>query len=83
VGHIVAGARAEMADAFIGYTTWCKARSLRPMVVAEFLEEMKALYKQFGIRIHTEGDRDYLLNVRLVDLTGSERLGPMGREKRS
>jgi hypothetical protein len=33
---------------------------------------MRALCKQFGIRIHADGDRDYLLNVRLVDITGSQ-----------
>jgi hypothetical protein len=83
--EIVAGLRVEMAEAFVGYMAWCKARSLRPAGLAEFHEEMEGLCKQCGIRIYSEDDREYLLNVRLVhsvERTGSPRLGPMGREKR-
>jgi hypothetical protein len=54
-----------MADAFIGYTVWCKAHSLRPKDVAAFVEDMEALCKQFGIRIAVEGDRHYLIDAQL------------------
>lgn len=66
--EITAGPRTEMADAFIGYTTWCKAQSLRAMNVAEFVEEIEGLCKQVGIRIAVEGDDHYLIDVRLAPL---------------
>jgi hypothetical protein len=74
-----------MAEAFVGYAAWCKAKSLRPVGLAEFDEETKALCQQCGIRI-SEADRDYLLNVRLVnsdERSGPPRLGPMGRRLNS
>jgi hypothetical protein len=64
--EITVDPRTEMAEAFIGYTAWCKARSLRPMGVVEFVDEMEALCKQFGIRITAEGDRHYLVGVQLA-----------------
>lgn len=64
--EITAGPRTEMADAFIRYTAWCKAQSLRPLDVAEFVEEIERLCKQFGIRIAAEGDHHYLIDVQLA-----------------
>ena len=64
--EIIAGPRTEMADAYIGYADWCKAGSLRPLEVAEFVDGMEKLCKRFGIRITAESDRQYLHDVRLA-----------------
>jgi hypothetical protein len=63
--EIVAGSRTEIAAAFIGYTAWCKANLLRPMDVVSFHDALEGLCRQFGIRVHTEGDQHYLVDVRL------------------
>jgi hypothetical protein len=70
--EITAGPRTEMAEAFIGYTAWCKAQSLRPMDVAAFVDEMDKLCKRFGISTVAEGDCDYLIDVQLAPLRGRE-----------
>ena len=63
--EIVAGASTEMAHAFLGYAAWCKARSLRPMSVADFVDAMEKDCRRVGIRIVVEGDLQYLMDVQL------------------
>jgi hypothetical protein len=63
--EIVAGS-AEMADAFIGFADWCKARSSRPLSVAKFVEEIERLRNQFTLSIVVEGDDRYLIDVQLA-----------------
>jgi hypothetical protein len=63
--ELVAGSRTEMADAVLGYVAWCKARSLRPMRVSDFVDEMEKACRQFRIRITVEDDLQYLVDVQL------------------
>jgi hypothetical protein len=69
---IVAGKRTDMADAFVGYSAWCKAKALRPMGLAEFVEEMEGLCPQCGIHIAMEGDCDCLVDVQLAPAQGRQ-----------
>jgi hypothetical protein len=66
--EIVADTRIEMTDAFIGYVTWCKAKALRSMAVAD-VDDMEELCKQFSIRSVIDGERNYLMDVRLAAST--------------
>jgi hypothetical protein len=64
--EIAAGPRTEMADAFVGYVAWCKARSLRPMRVADFVEAVETACRKFGIRIVVEDELQYLMDVQVT-----------------
>jgi len=79
--EIVAGPRTEMTDAFIEYAAWCRAKALRAMDVADFVDDMEELCKRFGIRTVTEGERYYLLDVRVAG-AAPKRLGPMPWKRR-
>jgi hypothetical protein len=70
--EIVAKRRTEMAAAFVGYIAWCKVKTLRPMGLEEFVEELEGLCQQCGIRIAEENDRHYLIDVQLVPAQGRE-----------
>jgi hypothetical protein len=69
--EIEEGEQTEMADAYIGYLSWCKAKQLSPMDVTEFADNVEELCREVGIRISAEGN--YLLNIRV----------PMGPQSRS
>jgi hypothetical protein len=70
--EIVAGARTEMTDAFMGYAAWCTAKARRWLDVKRFVDEMAALCKRFGIRIVAEDDCNYLMDVRLFTVSEGE-----------
>jgi hypothetical protein len=70
--ELVAGARTEMTDAFIGYVAWCKARSLRPMRVLDFVDAITKACRQFGIRITDEGDLQYLTDVQIASVAAKQ-----------
>lgn len=70
---IQAGARTEMADAFLRYSAWCKTHTLRVMGVGEFVDAMDKCCKQFGIRTAVESDAHYLLDVQLLPATAAQK----------
>lgn len=61
--EFVEGPRTDMAQAFMGYSAWCKATGHRAMDVPPFVEALESACKQFGIRI----DGDSLVNVQLKE----------------
>jgi len=68
------GLKIEMAEAYIGYSEWCRAHSLRPMDIAGFVDELETLCKRFGIRTRTEDDHHYLLDMQLKRMPAADEL---------
>jgi hypothetical protein len=57
--------RTEMSDGYLGYSSWCKARGLRPLDVDAFATDLLKLCSRFGIPVREEAGSHFLINVRI------------------
>jgi hypothetical protein len=55
----------ELREFYIAYARACKEQGKRPVGVEKFAEDIKKLCEASGVKIQVEGDKVYLLNVRL------------------
>jgi hypothetical protein len=61
-----AGQRVEIEECHRGYAVQCRSESRRIVPPAQFVDPLKQFCRRSGIDTKTEGDRFYLLDVKLV-----------------
>jgi hypothetical protein len=61
-----AGRRVEIEECHGGYAAQCRAEGKRVVRPAQFVDPLKQFCRRAGIRTKSEGDRFYLMDVRLV-----------------